>query len=157
MIETIAASRCPRCATLVAPPATYCPHHPVAMTPMTLSGVGEVITYAITVRNMGNVSLTGVVVTDPFVSDLARGADIVGNNDNVLNVGEIWSYTAHHAVTQADINSGGFIVNTATADSDQTGPDSATVSTTVERDSEIELVMQQDVASVDAAGDVITW
>ena len=31
VIETIAASRCPRCATLVAPPATYCPHHPVAM------------------------------------------------------------------------------------------------------------------------------
>jgi DUF35 OB-fold domain, acyl-CoA-associated len=45
MIETIAASRCPRCQTLVAPPATYCPHHPVAMTPVTLAGVGEVVTF----------------------------------------------------------------------------------------------------------------
>ena len=44
MIETIAASRCPRCHTLVAPPATYCPHHPVAMTPVTLAGVGDVVT-----------------------------------------------------------------------------------------------------------------
>ena len=44
-IETIAASRCPRCETLVAPPATYCPHHPVAMTPVNLSGIGDVVTF----------------------------------------------------------------------------------------------------------------
>ena len=45
MIETIAASRCPRCEMVVAPPASYCPHHPVAMTPTTLPGVGEVVTF----------------------------------------------------------------------------------------------------------------
>ncbi len=45
MIETIAASRCPRCDMVVAPPATYCPHHPVAMTPTELSGVGEIVTF----------------------------------------------------------------------------------------------------------------
>ena len=45
MIETIAASRCPRCGIVVAPPATYCPHHPVAMTPATLPGIGEVVSF----------------------------------------------------------------------------------------------------------------
>jgi len=45
MIETIAASRCPRCEMVVAPPASYCPHHPVAMTPATLPGVGELVTF----------------------------------------------------------------------------------------------------------------
>jgi hypothetical protein len=45
MIETIAASRCPRCDMVVAPPASYCPHHPVAMTPATLPGVGELVTF----------------------------------------------------------------------------------------------------------------
>ncbi len=45
MIETIAASRCPRCATVIAPPAPYCPRHPVAMTPVALAGVGEVVTF----------------------------------------------------------------------------------------------------------------
>jgi hypothetical protein len=45
VIETIAASRCPRCDMVVAPPATYCPHHPVAMTPTELSGVGEIVTF----------------------------------------------------------------------------------------------------------------
>jgi hypothetical protein len=45
MIETIAASKCPRCDMIVAPPTSYCPHHPVAMTPATLPGVGEVLSY----------------------------------------------------------------------------------------------------------------
>jgi acyl-CoA-associated DUF35 OB-fold domain-containing protein len=45
MIETIDASRCPRCALVVAPPATWCPWHPVAMTPTTVPGVGQVVSF----------------------------------------------------------------------------------------------------------------
>ena len=45
MIETIAASRCPRCDEMVAPPATYCPRHPVRMVPVRLPGVGEVVSF----------------------------------------------------------------------------------------------------------------
>ena len=45
MIETIAASRCPRCDAMVAPPATYCPRHPVRMVPARLPGVGEVVSF----------------------------------------------------------------------------------------------------------------
>jgi hypothetical protein len=30
---------------VVAPRATYCPHHPVAMTPTELSGVGKIVTF----------------------------------------------------------------------------------------------------------------
>jgi hypothetical protein len=45
MIETIAASRCPRCDMIVAPPTTYCPHHPVAMESATLPGIGEVVSF----------------------------------------------------------------------------------------------------------------
>ena len=45
MIETIAASRCPRCNEVVAPPATYCPRHPVRMVPARLPGVGEVVSF----------------------------------------------------------------------------------------------------------------
>src|SRR5262249_16711055 len=100
----------------------------------TADQVGEVITYSIRVSDVGNTNLTDVTVTDPSVSDMTRGADIVGNNDNVLNPGEIWSFTAHHTVTQADLDSGlegGGISNTATADSDQTGPVSATATVAV--------------------------
>lgn len=45
MIETIAASRCPRCNTVVAPPAAFCPRHPIAMEPVALPGVGEIVTF----------------------------------------------------------------------------------------------------------------
>jgi hypothetical protein len=45
VIETIAASACPQCRTIVAPPATYCPHHPVPMEPRELPGAGEIVSY----------------------------------------------------------------------------------------------------------------
>jgi hypothetical protein len=45
VIETIAASRCPRCALVVAPPAMWCPWHPVAMTPTSVAGVGQVVSF----------------------------------------------------------------------------------------------------------------
>jgi hypothetical protein len=41
----IPASQCPRCHAVVAPPATYCPWHPVAMTPTSVAGVGEVVSF----------------------------------------------------------------------------------------------------------------
>ena len=44
-IETIQGSRCPRCGLVVAPPARWCPHHPVAMQPASFPGVGEVVTF----------------------------------------------------------------------------------------------------------------
>ena len=45
MIETIAASRCPRCQVVIAPPAPFCPRHPVAMAPASLAGVGEIVSF----------------------------------------------------------------------------------------------------------------
>ena len=45
MIETIAASRCPACGVTVAPPARFCPWHPVAMEPTEVDGMGEVVTF----------------------------------------------------------------------------------------------------------------
>ena len=45
MIERIDASRCPACRTIVAPPASYCPHHPVAMEPVSLPGAGEIVSF----------------------------------------------------------------------------------------------------------------
>ena len=75
----------------------------------TADAAGEVISYTITVANTGNTTLTGVVVTDPFADagSIVRGADAVGDNDAVLEVGETWTYTAAHTVTQAEIDSNG--------------------------------------------------
>ena len=95
---------------------------------------GEVITYVITVENTGNLTLTGVTVEDTFAV-IVRIGDDPGNNDNDLDVGEIWSYTASHTVTQAEIDTDGggdgTLENTATADSLQTGEDTDDASVTV--------------------------
>ena len=45
MIETIPVSRCPRCQTVVAPPALHCPRHPVAMEQTTAPGIGEIVSF----------------------------------------------------------------------------------------------------------------
>jgi hypothetical protein len=43
--EVLAASRCPRCRRVIAPPTSMCPDHPVAMEPVAVSAVGEVVSF----------------------------------------------------------------------------------------------------------------
>ncbi len=45
MIEDIQASRCPACHAIVAPPAAYCPRHPVPMEAVAVPGAGEVVSF----------------------------------------------------------------------------------------------------------------
>ncbi len=79
---------------------------------------GEVITYQIILTNTGNVSLIGVSVNDPLL-DVLTGPVESGAADNVLRVGETWTYTGTKNVRQADIdtngNGSGFIHNTVSA------------------------------------------
>lgn len=124
------------------------------------------IDYAIAVSNTGNTALSGITVTDPSVSNLAAVLSAgfnVGdtNQDNQLSAGETWQYTASHTVTQDDIDSDGggdgVINNTATADSAETDPTSASASVAVDRNPSVLLLKSPDVTTVDAAGDVINY
>jgi uncharacterized repeat protein (TIGR01451 family) len=128
----------------------------------TADHAGEVITYAIKVSDVGNTNLTNVVVSDPSTSDLTRNADIVGNNDNVLNPGEIWSFTAHHTVTRQDIDNSADsaeLTNIATARSDQTAPITAVASVPVVALPELTATKVPSIADgvADSAGEVITY
>ncbi|HXC74773.1 MAG TPA: SdrD B-like domain-containing protein, partial [Sphingomicrobium sp.] len=89
--------------------------------------VGELINYTVTVANDGELALSNVVVTDSFEG----GSDVVisgpdsgdSNNNGLLDVGETWTYTYTHAVTQDDIDSNGgdddgTLDNTATVNAD---------------------------------------
>ncbi|SEA71286.1 beta strand repeat-containing protein, partial [Bizionia paragorgiae] len=102
----------------------------------TYTAVGNTLNYTITVVNTGNVSITGVTVSDlgaDATPGVVRGSDLVGNDDATLEVGESWTYTAVHTITQADIDAGSF-TNTATATAMPSGGtlDEATGSATVD-------------------------
>jgi uncharacterized repeat protein (TIGR01451 family) len=141
-------------------------HKTAAVAGGTADVAGEVINYDISVSNTGNQALTGITVTDPSVSNLAAvlnaGFNIGDTNlDNQLSAGETWHYTASHVVTQDDIdfdgNGTGAINNTATADSNETGPVTASASVAIDRHPGVALTKTPDVTTVDAAGDVINY
>ena len=89
---------------------------------------GETISYTLAVTNQGNAAIAGVVVDDPFTTNEApvlSGGFNAGDTDqdNLLDVGETWQYTASHTVTQAELDAGTPIVNTATVTGTGATPD----------------------------------
>ncbi|HPK86803.1 MAG TPA: hypothetical protein PK267_02150, partial [Atribacterota bacterium] len=81
--------------------------------PNTYSKVGDVITYTITVKNTGNVPISGLAVADPKAT---TGPTYKSGDDGnaILDVGETWTYEATYKIKQGDLNAGSF-TNTATA------------------------------------------
>ncbi len=80
---------------------------------------GETINYTLAVTNPGNAAIANVVVDDPFTTNeapvLCRRFNVGDTDqDGLLDVGETWQYTASHTVTQAELDAGTAIVNTAT-------------------------------------------
>ncbi|MBV2360789.1 DUF11 domain-containing protein [Thalassococcus sp. CAU 1522] len=85
--------------------------------------IGDVIDYTITVRNIGNVTLTDVVLTDtlrdadgtvltPAPVPVFDGTDT--GTAGALDVGEVWTYTAQVVLTAEMLDSGG-VTNSVTA------------------------------------------
>jgi uncharacterized repeat protein (TIGR01451 family) len=111
----------------------------------TISAPGT-LTYTITITNTGNVSLTGVVLTD----DLAGGAVLTssGDGDSILEVGETWIYTATYNATQNDIDEGDDLINTASVETDQTDEEDATATTTIDQSPGISIEKTVDLTSI---------
>ena len=83
--------------------------------------VGDRVVYALTATNVGNVTLTGVTVTDPKLGTLA----CIPSQPATLQPGARLLCFGGYTLTQVDLN-GGSVSNTATGDSDQTPPEEAT-------------------------------
>ena len=135
-----------------------------AVAGQTADVAGEKLNYTITVQNTGNVTLTGVTVTDPNADagSIVRGADVVGDNDALLEVGETWGYTAQHTLTQAEIDSNGGgdgdIDNTATADSNETGPDTDDATIPVAQSPALNIVKDAVAGQIaDVAGEKLNY
>jgi gliding motility-associated-like protein/uncharacterized repeat protein (TIGR01451 family) len=114
------------------------------------------LTYEIVVSNTGNVSLTGVVLTDLFTN----GATLIsgdGNGNNILDVNETWTYSATYVVTQSDIDAGATLVNRAVIDTDQTAPDQAEATTTISQTAGWSMTKVADEENYDEAGDILHY
>ena len=70
-------------------------------------GCGQVVPYTFTVTNTGNVTLTGVTVSDPKCDSGPSGPSGDTNSDSKLQLSETWVYTCSHTVTQAEMDAGG--------------------------------------------------
>jgi hypothetical protein len=76
---------------------------------------GQTVTYSFHVTNTGNVSLSNVAVTDSSFSGTGT-LSAIDCPDTTLAAGADETCTATYTVTQADVDAGGSVTNTATAD-----------------------------------------
>ncbi|MFT3892850.1 MAG: hypothetical protein QM730_14555 [Anaerolineales bacterium] len=72
-----------------------------------ISAAGQVVPYTFTVTNEGNVTLTGITVTDPNCDAAPVYVSGDTNTDTKLQLAETWIYTCDHTVTQAEIDTYG--------------------------------------------------
>jgi len=94
---------------------------------------GDVIEYTITVENTGSVDITGVVATDT----LPDGTVVILSSpsesltaDNVLEVGESWTYMTTYTVALADLIAGVDLVNQVSVSGNEVMEDVSDTETT---------------------------
>lgn len=119
-----------------------------------VSQLGQVITYTIVVANVGNMDLTSLSVVDTRVTGLSCSNVSIGST---LPVNASTTCTGAYATTQADINAGAPILNTATASSTQTRPISAVASVDVNQNARFNVTKTASLLSVNQAGQVIQY
>ncbi len=125
---------------------------------LTTNAAGQRLRYSILIRSTGNQDLTNFNLQDDRIqsiqndlqcSPVARG--------QTLPVAQLTTCTGSYVVTQADINSGRPIVNTATASFQQAAPLSASVTTTIAQTAAMTLTKRASVPSVSQLGEVIVY
>jgi L-ascorbate metabolism protein UlaG (beta-lactamase superfamily) len=116
---------------LIAAPHVAALNLVVASDSPTVGLAGEVVHYEYQLHNTGSLPLTNVTLNADLGTSEMRQADLVGDGDDSLEVGEIWRYTNTLAVTQPQLNAGVSLVNSVTADSDETAADSDDASSTI--------------------------
>ena len=123
-----------------------------------ITAAGQQVPYTFTVTNTGNVTLTNVTVSDAKCDAapvLQPGGDV--NNDGKLQVIETWIFTCLHTVTQAEMNAGGNLVNTVTADSTETPPDTDDLSIPIQQTPALTLDKDTTTVNYDSVGDTIAY
>ena len=125
------------------------------------ASVGDVITYTYVVENTGNVTMNDVSISDVH-SGSGTLSPFTPANVTSLAVGASTTFTATYTITQADIDAGAPITNTATANATPTSGTytPATDDETVTADAGAPEIIFNKTASDTtnlAVGDIITY
>ena len=118
---------------------------------MVLLNPGDLITYTFKVRNIGNITLTGITVTD-----LLLGGDLVSCSRDTLLVGEDTTCTATYPVTQDDIDKGE-VKNTATAGSTEGASDEDDEIVELPQEPGLSINKSATPSTYSKVGDIITY
>ncbi|MDX9848796.1 MAG: hypothetical protein RBT74_17590, partial [Tenuifilaceae bacterium] len=125
-------------------------------TTISIITAGQVVPYTFVVTNVGNTTLNNVVVTDPKcdATPAYQGGD---DGDGKLQINEIWNYSCNHTVTQDEINAGGNLYNMATADSDESDPDTDDFNIPISQLPALTIDKTATPTNYDSVGDVISY
>ena len=126
-------------------------------TTASVTAAGQVVPYTFTVTNSGNITLTGITVVDPKCSSAPAYQSGDTNADSKLQLAETWVYTCSHTVTQAEMDAGGNLSNTVTADSIESPPATSTKNIPITQSPSINVVKSSTTASITAAGQVVPY
>ena len=138
-------------------PATQDPHLEIAKAanPNRFSSAGTPITFSYILTNDGNVTLTGVTVTDPL-----QGLSPISCPNSTLAPGGLMTCMATYTTTQADMDAGG-VTNTGTGTGNPpSGPpvtDAMTITTPAISNPSITLDKSASVTTYAAAGSPVTY
>ncbi|MFZ1814767.1 MAG: hypothetical protein WBO55_16100 [Rhizobiaceae bacterium] len=128
-----------------------------------VSTVGATINYTITVQNTGDTAMTGTTITDDLVQGVSSTGMLVsgptgdGAPVGVFGVGETWVYTTAYAVTQANLDNGANLVNTATFDTAEMSPASASATTTITQSPSMSIAKTADDTTDVIVGQTVTY
>ncbi|MDI9506323.1 MAG: hypothetical protein QM271_09505, partial [Bacillota bacterium] len=122
------------------------------------SAVDEEITYTVEVENTGNITLTGVNFSDSL-SGISTFVKTESNEpaDNILQVGEVWTYTYTYKVTQADLDAGKVDNAASVTTTEITDPVEDDHTVDGDQNPGMTVVKEADVDTFDAVGDEITY
>ncbi len=126
-------------------------------TTTSITAVNQVVSYTFTVANAGNVTLSGISVTDPKCSAAPAYQSGDANSDSKLQKTESWIYTCSHTVTQAEMDAGGNLSNTVTADSTKSAPATSTKNIPISQSPAINVVKSSTTTSITAANQVVPY
>ncbi|MFA5634004.1 MAG: choice-of-anchor K domain-containing protein [Candidatus Dojkabacteria bacterium] len=116
-----------------------------------ITNPGDLITYTFKVTNIGNITLTGITVTDPLI-----GGTLASCSKDTLLVGEDTTCTATYAITQNDIDAGE-IKNTATADSEESDEVTDDETTELPQNPALSIVKTANPETYSVVGDEISY